>query len=401
MIPLVKMSDAANPSLSRPLGLYVHWPFCRSKCPYCDFNSHVANDVNYDAYGDALCREMAHMASLLDAKRPLHSIFFGGGTPSLMPPETVERVISTARELFGFTETIEITSEANPTSVEASNLASFKAAGVNRVSMGVQSLAAENLAFLGREHSGDEAMAALDVARSVFDRVSIDLIYGLPNQTMAAWETDLSTLFALGLDHLSLYQLTIEQGTVFYTRQRRGETMTANDERAADMFDMTHRIARANGLPAYEISNFAAPGSECRHNLIYWRAQDWIGIGPGAHGRILVGEKRIGMATRRSPQGWLDAVRQQGHGIDTELHDGTDDQIAEIMMMGLRLNEGVDLQACEARFGDHTQWLNQDNLARALENNLITIEPRNAGQFMRATDNGRLFLNQLLADILL
>ena len=343
---------------------------------------------------------MTHMATLKATKTPLSSIFFGGGTPSLMPPSLVERIISHAHKTFGFVANIEITAEANPTSVEATALSGFRDAGINRVSMGVQALAPHHLAFLGREHSAEEALKALEIARTLFDRVSIDLIYGLPNQSIDEWRQTLDKLFGLGLDHLSLYQLTIEPGTVFFTRTRRGETMTAPDDDAADMFDMTHDIAAECGLPSYEISNFARQGAECRHNLIYWRAQDWLGIGPGAHGRITDSTKRIGLATRRSPQGWLEAVKRHGHGIETQTDENIDDQVAEILMMGLRLSEGVNIEAMERRFGLRQNWLNIDRLDNLLAENLLNLTQTCDGNRLSTTMTGRLYLNQVLADLL-
>ena len=313
------------------------------------------------------------MASLVTDGVALRSIFFGGGTPSLMPPALVNKIIVHAESLFGFCPEIEITAEANPTSVEAASLAGFKDAGINRISMGVQALEARHLSFLGREHSASEALDALDIARQLFHRVSIDLIYGLPDQSSAEWKTTIEQLLGLGLDHLSLYQLTIEPGTVFYTRTRQGEVMTAPDDDAADMFEMTNEIASAHGLPAYEVSNFARAGEECRHNLIYWRAQNWLGIGPGAHGRISQNNKRIGMATRRSPQGWLDAVNKQGHGIQTLSEETHADQIAEIMMMGLRLTEGINLDLAERRFGPVMSWLNASKLQQMLEQEMVAL----------------------------
>ena len=282
------------------LALYVHWPFCRAKCPYCDFNSHVAAEIDYARFAVAYRRELEHMAQAYGAGRRLDSIFFGGGTPSLMPAWLVEAIIADADRLFGLTPEIEITAEANPTSAEAETFAGFRAAGVNRLSLGVQSLRDEALAFLGREHSAREALAALRIARQAFDRLSIDLIYARQDQQLADWTGELQMALDLGLDHMSLYQLTIEPGTGFHTRARQGDILTADDSIAADMYAETNRLMCAAGLPAYEISNHARPGSECRHNMIYWQAEDWIGIGPGSHSRISSGTNRTGVATRRS-----------------------------------------------------------------------------------------------------
>lgn len=387
-----------------PLGLYVHWPFCRAKCPYCDFNSHVTNNVDYAAYGDALCRELDHFAAIgpsADSPTPLSSIFFGGGTPTLMPPELVARIIAHAERLFGFAPDIEITAEANPTSVEAAALAGFKAAGINRVSMGVQALTAAELAFLGREHSAAEAMAALDIAQGLFDRTSIDLIYGLPDQTPDMWQHSLSQALQRGLTHLSLYQLTIEPGTAFYTRERRGETMTMANDMAADLYVVTDEVTRDHGLPAYEISNYAQPGEESRHNLIYWHAHNWIGIGPGAHSRFSRAEDRVGIATRRSPAGWLEAVQQQGHGIEHHYIDGAADQRAEYLMMGLRLVDGIDLASVATRFGPAAQWIDLDKLALFEAQGLMTRQVTDQHDVIATSLNGRLLLNQLLAELIL
>jgi len=393
------------------LGLYVHWPFCRSKCPYCDFNSHVSTTYDAGAFGDALCREMTYMAGLLPAKRPLTSIFFGGGTPSLMPAAIVGKIITHAEALFGFSPTIEITAEANPTSVEAHAMTAFHHAGVNRVSMGVQSLDDQLLGFLGREHSAKDALAALDLVRQRFDNLSIDLIYATPGQTAKAWETMLGRALDLDLPHMSLYQLTIEPGTVFYTRQRAGEKMNLDDDAAADLFDLTQSITASAGLAAYEISNHAKAGAACRHNLAYWHAADWIGIGPGAHGRFAVAGKgsdlitRNGTATRRSPAGWLQAVQTAGHGIETQQHDSAADVANEMMMMGLRLTTGVNLNTIASLCGPQDNWLDGDGLATAIDAGWLdlSIENDTAGaqhSRLRTTTTGRLRLNHLLAMIL-
>lgn len=385
------------------LGLYVHWPFCRAKCPYCDFNSHVATGIDYAAYGNALCRELDHFATIgptTSGKTQLASIFFGGGTPTLMPPAVMGQVISHAEALFGFAPDIEITAEANPTSVEAAALAAFKSAGVNRVSMGVQAITASELAFLGREHSADEAMQALAVAQSLFDRVSIDLIYGLPDQTPEMWQQSLLHALTLGLDHLSLYQLTIEPGTAFYTCERRGETMTMANDMAADLYLMTDEITANHGLPAYEVSNHARPGQESRHNLIYWQAQNWLGIGPGAHSRFTHNGDRIGIATRRSPVGWLDAVATHGHGIEHQQGDGREDQIAEYLMMGLRLVEGVNLTAMETRFGPYADYIDQDKMALFRAQGLLTHQTTAHGDILATSRDGRLLLNHILSELI-
>ena len=389
---------------SRPFALYLHWPFCRAKCPYCDFNSHVSNDVDTKIFGDALCTEMAHMASLMPSRPPLSSLFFGGGTPSLMPPILVERLIRHAEDLFGFTDDIEITAEANPTSVEAEAMLGFQKAGVNRVSMGVQSLDDAGLKFLGREHSAADALQALDKVNKAFDRVSIDLIYALPNQSLKAWQKMLSQALSLGLGHLSLYQLTIEAGTVFHTRQRRGEVMALDDDGAADLYEMTQQMTHAAGLPAYEISNHAAPSQKCRHNLTYWQAGDWLGVGPGAHGRFALFDPAKNLATRnatvtrRSPAGWLDAVVAKGHGIEEAQIDSPADWASEMVMMGLRLTNGIDLGVIENLCGPCDNWLDGDGVEQAIAAGWLRRMP-NQSRLM-ASDDGRLRLNHILSTIL-
>ena len=381
---------------ARRLALYIHWPFCRAKCPYCDFNSHVAAEIDHTRFADAYRRELEYMAQAYGAGRRLDSIFFGGGTPSLMPAWLVEGIIADADRLFGLAPDIEITAEANPTSAEAETFTGFRAAGVNRLSLGVQSLRDEALAFLGREHSAQEALAALRTARQTFDRLSIDLIYARQDQQLADWTGELQMALDLGLDHMSLYQLTIEPGTGFYTRARRGDILTADDGLAADMYAETNRLMRAAGLPAYEISNHARPGFECRHNMIYWQAEDWIGIGPGAHGRISNGTNRTGTATRRSPSGWLDAVEAGGHAVETLIEDGPRDAVAERLMMGLRLSDGIDMLALEAAYGDRSRLIDMSAYDQLVEAGLLTADPDR----LCVTEGGRLLLNQVTSALL-
>ncbi|NYT42772.1 coproporphyrinogen III oxidase [Sphingomonas sp. R-74633] len=321
-----------------PLALYVHWPFCVSKCPYCDFNSHVRESVDQAAWRVAMLADLAHEAGELPGRR-LGSIFFGGGTPSLMPPETVAAVIEAAERHWGFEPGIEITLEANPSSVEAARFADIAAAGVNRVSLGLQALDDEALRFLGRAHGVDEGLAALDTAQRAFSRVSFDLIYARPEQGLSDWEAELRRALSFGTEHLSLYQLTIEPGTRFATLFEKGELAAFDPDAAADLFEATRAITAAAGLPAYEISNHARPGAESRHNLTYWRYSDYAGIGPGAHGR------RGGMATVRhkKPENWLAAIERNGHGMQIEDPLAPHDRGVEALVMGLRLAEGVDL----------------------------------------------------------
>jgi oxygen-independent coproporphyrinogen-3 oxidase len=326
--------------------LYIHWPFCAKKCPYCDFNSHVRESVDVAAWQAALIADLRAEAAVAGGEA-LTSIFFGGGTPSLMPPALVAALLAEAEALWGFDPAIEITLEANPSSVEAANFAALAGAGVNRVSLGVQSLDDAELRFLGRLHGAEEALAALGTAQDHFARVSFDLIYALPGHTPALWHDRLVRALGFGTGHLSLYQLTIEPGTRFASDVRRGRLVPLDDDEAAALFDLTQGLTGAAGLPAYETSNHARPGEESRHNLAYWRYRDYAGIGPGAHGR------RGGVATvrHRKPENFLRAVAEQGHGIAEARALTMPDQAAEALLMGLRLTEGVDLAALSARFG--------------------------------------------------
>ena len=325
--------------------LYIHWPFCLAKCPYCDFNSHVREAIRADEWGEALLADMRHEATLA-AGEPLESIFFGGGTPSLMPPSLVAALLQEAERQWGFAPGIEITLEANPSSVEAANFKALASAGVNRVSLGLQALDDETLRFLGRLHDAREGLAALQTAQEVFDRVSFDLIYARPGQTAEQCRAELQQALGLGTGHLSLYQLTIEPGTRFATDVRQGAFSPLDDDPAADLFALTRELTAAAGLPAYEVSNHARRGEESRHNLTYWRYQDYVGIGPGAHGR------RGGVATLRhkKPENWREAVATKGNGLKEEPTLGAAEQASEALLMGLRLAEGVDLGALARRF---------------------------------------------------
>ncbi len=329
-----------------PLALYVHWPFCVSKCPYCDFNSHVRSDIDVDAWRAALLNDLAHEARLNEG-RTLTSIFFGGGTPSLMPPAIVAALIDAASGYWHVAPDMEITLEANPSSVEAARFADLAAAGVNRVSLGLQALDDETLHFLGRAHDVREGLAALDVAQSVFGRVNFDLIYARPGQSEADWEAELAQGLSLGTDHLSLYQLTIEPGTRFATQVAQGKLVPADPDHGATLYEQTQAMTAAAGVPAYEISNHARPGQESRHNLTYWRYGDYAGIGPGAHGR------RHGVATLRhkKPENWMSAVARNGHGLQSEEPLDPADRAREALLMGLRLGEGVDLDRIAAFTG--------------------------------------------------
>ncbi|WP_332119225.1 radical SAM family heme chaperone HemW [Azorhizobium caulinodans] len=324
-------------------GVYVHWPFCLAKCPYCDFNSHVRQAPPDQArYVAAFGREIAHMRALT-GPRTAGSVFFGGGTPSLMAPETVGAILDAIREAWTLAPDAEITLEANPTSVEAGRFRGYRAAGVNRVSLGVQALDDGELKKLGRMHTVDEALGAVGIARSIFERVSFDLIYARPGQNPQDWARELSRAIDEGCEHLSLYQLTIEPGTAFEKLYSAGKLLIPDDEHARALWDVTQEVTAASGLPAYEISNHARPGAEARHNLVYWRYGLYAGVGPGAHGRVgQMGERRA-TYTERHPEGWLKAVEANGHGIVSEEVLTAAEQADEMLLMGLRLAEGVDL----------------------------------------------------------
>lgn len=381
------MNDPETP----PLALYVHWPFCVSKCPYCDFNSHVREDVDQAAWRAALLADLGHEAAQLP-KRSLGSIFFGGGTPSLMPPETVAAVIDAAGRAWDFTPDIEITLEANPSSVEAARFADIAAVGVNRVSLGLQALDDEALKFLGRAHGVTEGLAALDTAQRAFSRVSFDLIYARPEQRLADWELELGRAIGFGTEHLSLYQLTIEPGTRFATEAAAGRIVIPDGDSAADLFEATRSMTAAAGIPAYEISNHARAGAESRHNLTYWRYRDYAGIGPGAHGR------RGGLATvrRKKPENWMTAIARNQHGIEIEEPLAPHTRATEALLMGLRLREGVDL-ARIARLGETSvekliDWPAATLLGRQ---GLLT----HTGDRLHVTDAGMLLLDAILPEI--
>jgi len=382
-------ADAAAPA---GFGLYVHWPFCQSKCPYCDFNTHVRESVDHDRWRRALVREIEAFAAIAPA-RPLDSIFFGGGTPSLMAPETVAAVIDAARQAWRFANAIEITLEANPGSVEAERFRAYADAGVNRVSLGVQALDDDALAFLGRRHSVAEAMTALEIAAETFARRSFDLIYARPGQTVAAWRSELGRALEFAADHLSVYQLTIEPGTAFHGAVARGAFEPADEDSASDLFEATQAQLADAGLPAYEISNHARPGDESRHNLIYWRSGDWAGVGPGAHGRLNTAEGRAAFRQARAPEAWLKRVETEGEGTVERRALDRNEIAVERLMMGLRLREGVDRAAFKAAVGqDLADFVDEAGLARLIEAGFLRLD----ADRMAATDAGRQRLNGVL-----
>jgi putative oxygen-independent coproporphyrinogen III oxidase len=379
-----------------PIALYVHWPFCRAKCPYCDFNSHVRPVVDQARWRRALLAELDHFAAEL-GPRLLTSIFFGGGTPSLMPAETVAAVIDRAVRHFPADPAIEITLEANPTSVEAERFRGYRAAGVNRVSLGVQALDDAALRALGREHDVAEARRALDLASATFPRYSLDLIYARPGQTLGAWEAELARALTLAGDHLSLYQLTIEPGTVFHARARAGTLKPMPDQRQARLFELTQAMTAAAGFEAYEISNHARPGGECRHNLTYWRYLPYIGIGPGAFGRLPGGRGRLGTATLRVPEGWLEAVELAGHGELERERLTPADLVIESLLTGLRLAEGVPTARLAALAADWRRLIDERTLATLGEAGWLAADESR----LRLTDRGRLYLDAILRELVL
>ncbi|MDX1974619.1 MAG: radical SAM family heme chaperone HemW [Rickettsiales bacterium] len=383
---------------TQPLAVYIHWPFCKSKCPYCDFNSHVREAVDQERWKKALLTELRHMA-VRTPGRVVTSIFFGGGTPSLMPPATAQALIDEVQKLWKLDPAAEITLEANPTSVEANTFPDFAAAGINRVSLGVQSLRAEALKFLGREHSADEALRAIDRARSIFSRYSFDLIYARPGQTVEAWQEELGEALRYMGSHLSLYQLTIEPNTAFHHAYGKQAFALPDDETAASLYQLTEDTMAAHGLVAYEVSNYAKPGEESRHNLTYWLGGDYVGIGPGAHGRVVENsdKTRIATQTLKSPERWLEAVEREGHGLEIWQEVPARETIEERVMMGLRLTAGIE----HARFAEQTGTallavLSPKAYRLATEQGLLEDDGKN----LRATLSGRLVLSSLTAELL-
>jgi oxygen-independent coproporphyrinogen-3 oxidase len=378
-----------------PLAVYIHWPFCRSKCPYCDFNSHVRERVDSARWTRALLLDLERQAALAP-DREVVSIFFGGGTPSLMMPETVAALIERVRALWPVAPDLEVTLEANPNSAEAERFAGFAAAGVNRLSLGVQALDAQALRFLGRRHDRDEAVAAIRLARDIFARTSFDLIYARPSQSVAAWDEELDEALSLAGEHLSLYQLTIEPDTAFGNRAARGETLAANEETAAALFEATQTRLAAAGLPAYEISNHARPGAECRHNLAYWRYEDYLGVGPGAHGRVTRAGTKIATRQLRAPEAWLAAVEASGSALDEMTPIARDEAVGEMLMMGLRLVEGVSRRRLESLAECDVEALFAGALPRLVEAGFLTLD----ADRLAATAAGRQRLNAVLGVLL-
>jgi putative oxygen-independent coproporphyrinogen III oxidase len=370
-------------------GLYIHWPFCQAKCPYCDFNSHVVANIDQQAWQDAYLSEISRLGRLTEG-RVLRSVFFGGGTPSMMDARLVDAVLTRIRATWPMANDIEITLEANPTSVEAGRFAGYRAAGVNRVSMGIQALNDSDLKALGRLHSRDEALRAFEVARGVFDRVSFDLIYARQGQTLTAWEGELREALGYAVDHLSLYQLTIEDGTAFGDRYAAGKLRDLpDDDLAADMYALTQDICAAAGFGGYEVSNHARSGCESVHNQIYWRYGDYAGIGPGAHGRLTLGGQRFATEAQLSPTGWLSQVRRTGNGDLAQRPLDAPAEVTERLLMGMRLTEGVLLERLDL--------VNLSSKINTLvEMGMVEVTPDR----LRATQAGRPVLNAVLRVLL-
>jgi putative oxygen-independent coproporphyrinogen III oxidase len=377
---------------TEPFGVYVHWPFCKAKCPYCDFNSHVRQGgIDEARFLNAYLGELRHFASLAPG-REVTSIFFGGGTPSLMTPQAVTTILDAIGGHWPLQRDAEITLEANPTSVEAENFAGYRAAGVNRLSLGVQALDDRSLRALGRQHTAGDALAALALAKRHFDRVSFDLIYAREGQTAKAWRGELTRALDHAADHLSLYQLTIEEGTSFAARHAAGTLHTPDGDESRAMYLLTQELCEAAGLPAYEVSNHARPGSESRHNLLYWRGHDYAGIGPGAHSRIAMNGAKRALSSIKSPEGWLAEVEARGHGLETDEGLTAAEAAEEYLLMGLRLSEGIDLSRLAA-MGGH--GLNESRVTALTSEGLVE---RN-GARLAATPKGRLVLNRLILEL--
>ena len=383
------LADTGEPGF----GVYVHWPFCAAKCPYCDFNSHVRHQpVDQDAFVAAFLREMAAMRAI-SGVRTVTSIFMGGGTPSLMKPETVDAILNGIARHWHVPAGIEITMEANPSSVEAERFRGYRAAGVNRVSLGVQALNDRDLKFLGRLHDVADALKAVKLAREIFPRMSFDLIYARPGQTGEEWTRELKEAISYAVDHLSLYQLTIEEGTPFFGLHKAGKIVIPDQDRAAELYEITQSFTAEAGMPAYEVSNHARPGAESRHNLTYWRYGDYVGLGPGAHGRLTSNGRKYATATHRTPEEWLKLVGEHGHGMVDRDALEPDEQADEMLLMGLRLREGLDLARWSTLSG---REIDIDRESFLIDHGFIE---RLGNSRLRCTPQGMLILDAVVADL--
>jgi putative oxygen-independent coproporphyrinogen III oxidase len=383
-------------NLITTFGIYIHWPYCLSKCPYCDFNSHVRPSIDHDTWFQAALKELEYYHALT-SDRTVSSIFFGGGTPSLLPPSFVEGIIQFVTQKWSCLDDLEITLEANPTSSEAERFKGYRIAGVNRLSMGIQALNDEDLRFLGREHSSDEARKCIDMAAKSFERYSFDLIYARPGQSLKAWENELKEALNLGSSHLSLYQLTIEQGTAFWGRFHRGDFQLPDEDLAADLYLLTDDITQKHGLNSYEVSNYAKEGQASRHNLLYWRYQDYIGVGPGAHGRLFIDDQKQAFSNIKSPELWQTQVFKQGHGLDAKTPITDQERLTELLMMGFRLKEGIDLNKFQETMHREFQQCFSSSAIQDLQNlNLMYFDEN----FVCLTPQGRLKINAVLKYLL-
>ena len=379
-------------SSEQAFGVYIHWPFCKAKCPYCDFNSHVRHQpVDAMSFADGLATELKWFA-VQTPGRIVSSIFFGGGTPSLMPPAAVAQVLDAVAALWPIAADAEITMEANPTSIEAENFRGYRTAGVNRVSVGVQALNDADLKALGRQHSAQEALAAFRLAAKIFPRVSFDLIYARPRQTLDQWRAELTQALAEQQGHMSLYQLTIEPGTAYHDLHAKGSLIIPSEDRATDLYDITQELTERAGLPAYEVSNHARNGHESQHNLLYWRYGEYAGVGPGAHSRLAQGENRRALIVEKHPESWRDLVNSQGTGVIADIAVTPAEQASEYLLMGLRVSEGIDLDRYAALAG---RDIDSGKIAGLKSMGLIKRE----GSRLKATPDGRKLLNALIAEL--
>ncbi|WP_109118880.1 radical SAM family heme chaperone HemW [Azospirillum sp. TSO22-1] len=377
-------------------GIYIHWPFCKSKCPYCDFNSHVRERIDQARWRDGLLCELDHYADAT-VGRTVTSVFFGGGTPSLMDPGTTAALIDRIQQRWRVANSLEVTLEANPTSIEAGRFQAFRTAGVNRVSLGIQALDDASLRFLGRQHDAAEAIGAIELAARTFDRFSFDLIYARPGQTVGAWQAELTRALDFAMGHLSVYQLTIEEGTAFFPAHQRGEFEIPDEDLAGDLYEATQDLLGAAGLPAYEISNHARPGEESRHNLTYWRYGDYVGVGPGAHGRLTLDGGKWATRAHRAPEIWLDRVERGGHGGHAPEPIDTGSRGTELLMMGLRLTEGVARARLVEETGrDLDVLVDAKALKRLVDGGFLEVD----ATAIRATHAGRQRLNAVLSALL-
>ena len=386
-------------SVSQTFGVYVHWPFCAAKCPYCDFNSHVpSGPIQEDNFLKAYIAEIDHWATMLGPDVPaLSSVFFGGGTPSLMSPQLVGSILQTLERVWGFQEDIEVSLEANPQSVDAANFKDLAQAGVNRLSIGVQSFDDTALQALGRLHDSAQARKAIEIARAHFDRFSFDLIYARPKQSLQGWEDELAQAFAFGPAHLSLYQLTIELNTPYKRLYDAGKLTLPEEGLAIDFYEVTQELCAQASLPAYEVSNHAAPGQEARHNLLYWRYGTFVGIGPGAHGRVKIGNKRFSTLTQAMPSEWLAKVGREGHGVIDQLELDAFNQATEMLLMGLRLNQGVSLADIEAETG---YWVENEIIENLQAEGLLEASDKQTNaNLLRTSQRGRLLLNTIVEQL--